>query len=725
MAQQHSASHGFDCDENVVIYDDSSCDAQFQTPFPAPTPLVIPEVITVEHGSVAADHDGCSRVGSDILQKGGHAVDEAVATALCLGVFSPASSGIGGGAFMLVRSAAYGYVDCYDMRETAPGAATRDMYEHNPAGKFQVGLSVAVPGELKGLYEAWEKHGKRPWKELVQPAIDLAEKGFRVSPFLAYEMEQSEDAISRDPGLREKFMKDGKLLQPGDLCRDPQLASTLQKIADEGPSVFYNGRVGADLVDDIQDKGGIITLEDLQGYTVQRRMPISKKVMGHEIITMPPPSSGGVGALLVLNILAQYDELSGPLGLHRMVEAMKEMFAMRMGLGDPDFEDVEPVVDAMLADVVARYLKNTIDDNTAHDPFFPIKRWRLLSDHGTSHLYVVDDERNAVSMTTSINGLFGALFRSPSTGIILNSQMDDFNIPTDMIDTTKPLACANYIKPYKRPLSSMMPTIFLKDGLLLEGVIGGSGGPRIIPTTMQVLLNYFVHGMEPYFSVFSHRLYHLYILETSVYPREAEVQKEIRSATETHPKNVMMVAPNEGQFMQLLLKLISAKKTIEIGVFTGYSLLVKALSLPEDGKVTAIDVDNKAYEEVGLPIIQKAGVEHKINFIHSPGIPYLDELLQDPKVEGSFDFAFVDADKENYLNYHERLLRLVKVGGLIMYDNTLWGGSLAMDESSLSEHMKKTRPNLLKLHETLAIDSRVEISQIFIADGVTLCRRLY
>ncbi|KAL4194413.1 hypothetical protein AMTRI_Chr05g68480 [Amborella trichopoda] len=517
MAQQHSASQG-------------------QTPSPAPTPLVIPEVITVEHGAVAADHDVCSRVGSDILQKGGHAVDAAVATALCLGVVSPASSGIGGGAFMLVRSAAYGDVYCYDMRETAPGAATRDMYEHNPAGKFQGGLSVAVPGELKGLHEAWKKYGKRPWKELVQPAIDLAEKGFRVSPFLAYEMEQSEDAISRDPGLREKFMKDGTLLQPGDLCRDLQLASTLQKIADEEPSVLYNGPVGRDLVADIQDKGGIITLEDLHSYTVKRRTPISKKVMGREIITMPPPSSGGVGALLVLNILAQYGELSGPLGLHRMVEALKEMFAMRMGLGDPDFEDVEPVVDAMLADVVARYLKNTIDDNTAHDPFFPIQRWRLLSDHGTSHLCVVDDERNAVSMTTSINGLFGALLRSPKTGIILTKQREDFNIPTDMIDTTKPLACANYIKPYKRPLSSMTPTIFLKDGVL-EGVIGGSGGPRIIPTTMQVLLNYFVHGMEPYFSVFSPRLYHLLLPKTLEYENwdtltnyHIEVPKDDRSA---------------------------------------------------------------------------------------------------------------------------------------------------------------------------------------------------
>ncbi|KAL4194424.1 hypothetical protein AMTRI_Chr05g68590 [Amborella trichopoda] len=520
MAQQHSASQSYD-------FEDSSCEAQFQAQTPSSfmdnehdyvplTPLAIPEVITVEHGVVAADHGICSIEGSRILRKGGNAVDAAVTTALCLGVVSPASSGIGGGGFMLVRSPK-GVLDCYDMRETAPRAASRDMYEHNPAGKFQGGLSVAVPGELKGLYEAWEKHGKRPWKELVQPAIDLAEKGFRVSPFLAYEMEQSEDAICRDPGLREKFMKDGTLLQPGDLCRDPQLASTLKKIADEGPSVFYNGRVGADLVDDIQDRGGIITFEDLQSYTAKRRTPISKKVMGREIITMPPPSSGGVGALLVLNILAQYDDLSGPLGLHRMVEAIKKMLVKRKGLGDPDFEKhVEDVVNDMLSDDTATDLKDQIDDDKASDPWSHLKRLRLLRDHGTSHLCVVGRHRGAVSMTTSINGLFGALFRSCKTGIILNNQMDDFNIPTDISNPTIPSASANYIEPFKRPLSSMMPTIFLKDREL-EGVIGGSGGPRIIPTTIQVLLNYFIHQLDPGCSVFSPRLYHRLIPKTLEY----------------------------------------------------------------------------------------------------------------------------------------------------------------------------------------------------------------
>ncbi|XP_006853991.2 caffeoyl-CoA O-methyltransferase [Amborella trichopoda] len=215
-----------------------------------------------------------------------------------------------------------------------------------------------------------------------------------------------------------------------------------------------------------------------------------------------------------------------------------------------------------------------------------------------------------------------------------------------------------------------------------------------------------------------------YILETSVFPREPELLKELRTANEGHPMGVMGVPPDEGQFIQMILKLVNAKKTIEVGVFTGYSLLETALALPEDGQITAIDVDKKAYEEIGLPIIRRAGVEHKINFVQSPALPFLDELLEDPKNEGSYDFAFVDADKNNYSNYHERLLKLVKVGGVIVYDNTLWGGSVAKDESLVEEYMKYFRQFVMKFNQILATDRRIEISQIPVADGVTICRRL-
>ncbi|CAN6988717.1 unnamed protein product [Brassica oleracea var. botrytis] len=216
-----------------------------------------------------------------------------------------------------------------------------------------------------------------------------------------------------------------------------------------------------------------------------------------------------------------------------------------------------------------------------------------------------------------------------------------------------------------------------------------------------------------------------YILETSVYPRQPEALKELRNITCNHPEAVMATAPDAGQLMGMLLNLVNAKKTIEVGVFTGYSLLLTALTIPEDGKVIAIDVDRGSYEEVGLPIIKKAGVEHKIDFRESEALPVLDELLSHKANEGGFDFAFVDADKENYWNYHERLMRLIKVGGIVVYDNTLWGGTVAKPETSTSEWRRGGRKAILELNQKLSADQRVQISHAVLGDGITICRRLY
>ncbi|XP_026447432.1 probable caffeoyl-CoA O-methyltransferase At4g26220 [Papaver somniferum] len=215
-----------------------------------------------------------------------------------------------------------------------------------------------------------------------------------------------------------------------------------------------------------------------------------------------------------------------------------------------------------------------------------------------------------------------------------------------------------------------------------------------------------------------------YILNTSVYPNEAEVLKDLRQATASHPGHLMLSAADEGPLMSLLLKLVNAKKTIEIGVYTGYSLLVTALSLPKDGKVIAIDPNRSSFQ-LGLPFFKRAGVEHKVEFIESIALPVLDKLLEDPKNEGSFDYAFVDADKSNYANYHERLLKLVKVGGIILYDNTLWSGTVAWeDDSSLDEDMVRLRTIFMDLNKKLASDSRIQISQLPVGDGLTMCMRL-
>ncbi|XP_028781831.1 caffeoyl-CoA O-methyltransferase 1-like isoform X1 [Neltuma alba] len=215
-----------------------------------------------------------------------------------------------------------------------------------------------------------------------------------------------------------------------------------------------------------------------------------------------------------------------------------------------------------------------------------------------------------------------------------------------------------------------------------------------------------------------------YILETSVYPREHECLKELRDITAKHPWNLLAVSADEGQFLNLLVKLINAKNTLEIGVFTGYSLLATALALPEDGKILALDV-NRADYELGLPVIEKAGVAHKIDFREGPALPVLDQLLTDEKNKGAFDFIFVDADKDNYLNYHRRAIELVKVGGLIGYDNTLWNGSVAdPPELPQLDYIKYYRGFVLELNKALALDSRIEICQLPIGDGITLCRRI-
>ncbi|VVB11489.1 unnamed protein product [Arabis nemorensis] len=215
-----------------------------------------------------------------------------------------------------------------------------------------------------------------------------------------------------------------------------------------------------------------------------------------------------------------------------------------------------------------------------------------------------------------------------------------------------------------------------------------------------------------------------YILETSVYPREPELLKELRNITLNHPKALMATAPDAGQFIGMLLNLVNAKNTIEVGVYTGYSLLLTALTIPEDGKVIAIDV-NRDFYDIGLPVIKKAGVEHKIDFRESKALPLLDELLTNKANEGGFDFAFVDADKLNYWNYHERLMRLIKVGGIIVYDNTLWGGSVVKPDSSVPEWMIQVKKATLELNKKLSADERLQISQAVFGDGITICRRLY
>ncbi|CAJ1857163.1 unnamed protein product [Sphenostylis stenocarpa] len=467
-----------------------------------------PEVIYAHNGAVATDDRRCSRIGKDVLREGGHAVDAAVAAALCLGVVSPASSGLGGGAFMLLRQA-NGVAKAFDMRETAPALASKDMYGGNTTLKAKGGLSVAVPGELAGLHEAWKQYGKLPWKRLVNPAENLARSGFKISAYLHMQMESTESDILQDKGLRSIFAPQGKLLNIGDTCYNTKLADTLRAISESGPKVFYDGLIGQNLVKDVQNAGGILSTEDLKNYTIKQKKPLSTDVLGLNLLAMPPPS-GGPPMILLLNILDQYklpSGISGALGYHREIEALKHVFAVRMNLGDPDFVNITEVISDMLSRRFAKELKNDINDNKTFGPSHYGGRWNQIHDHGTSHLCVIDDERNAISMTTTVNAYFGSKILSPSTGIVLNNEMDDFSMPRNVSNDVPPPAPANFIMPGKRPLSSMSPTIALKDGKL-KAVVGASGGVYIIGGTSEVLLNHFAKGLDPFSSVTATRVYH-------------------------------------------------------------------------------------------------------------------------------------------------------------------------------------------------------------------------
>lgn len=467
------------------------------------------EVIIAHHGAVATDDRRCSKIGMDVIQEGGHAVDAAVAAALCLGVVSSASSGIGGGAFMLLRLA-NGVAKAFDMRETAPLHASKDMYGGNITLKANGGLSVAVPGELAGLHKAWEQHGKLPWNRLVMPSVILASRGFKISPYLHMQMEKTESNILNDIGLSSVFAPHGKLLKPGEICYNKKLGESLKAIAKFGPQALYGGIIGINLVKDVQKAGGILTLEDLKKYTVKQKEPISIDFLGLKILGMPPPS-GGPQMMLLLNILAQYEfpsGLSGSLGIHREIEALKHVFSVRMNLGDPDFVNITEVLSDMLSTKFAQVLKKDINDNKTYDSSHYGGKWNQINDHGTSHLSIIDFERNAVSMTTTVNSYFGATILSPSTGIVLNNEMDDFSMPIKNVSKdVRPPAPANFVVPGKRPLSSMSPTIVLKDREL-KAVVGASGGIMIIAATSEVLLNHFVKGMDPFSSVTAPRVYH-------------------------------------------------------------------------------------------------------------------------------------------------------------------------------------------------------------------------
>ncbi|KAL9141779.1 hypothetical protein ABFS82_14G126900 [Erythranthe guttata] len=465
----------------------------------------IEERVVARNGVVATDETECSKIGRDVLKRGGHAVDAAVAAALCLGVVSPSYSGLGGGGFMLVRSHT-GDSKVFDMREMAPGRASKDMFDRDIYEWEEGPLSIAVPGQLAGLYTAHKQYGKIRWESLVKPAENLARKGFVISPSLFKAMSCAESIIMDNKELRRIFAPNGKLLSKGKTMYLKKLADTLAAISKNGMDIFYNGSIAHNITEDIQKAGGIIKKEDFQKYRAITRKPLVARVSGYEIITAPPPASGGAMLILILKILSNYKEtgVTNSLGKHRFVEALKYALARRMGLGDPQFVNVTSILKNMISTNYAKGLKKRINDKKTYDPAHYGSKWSQIYDHGTTHLCAVDSQRNVVTMTISLNSYFGSKIMSASTGIFLNNQMYDFSIPES---TTPPPSPANFIQPFKRPLSSMAPTILVKDGRI-KAVIGAAGGLLIPDAVAQVLINHINLKMDPLVAVNVPRLYH-------------------------------------------------------------------------------------------------------------------------------------------------------------------------------------------------------------------------
>ena len=469
-------------------------------------------------GLVVADSQLASQAGMEILRRGGNAVDAAIATAFALAVVDQASSGLGGGGFMVIYLAKEQKAFALDFRETAPGASQRDLYMKDgqpvPSASLTGALAVAVPGEVAGLIEARKRFGSLPLPLLTAPAIKLASEGFPVDTTLRVAIERQQANMKRFPDLGRIYMPNGELPREGDRIRQPQLAETLKAIAKNGAEDFYMGWIGQAIVETIKKAGGVMALDDLKNYRPVWREPLVGSYRNRTVITMPPPSSGGVAILQMLNILegyklADFEYNSAPY-LHLLSESMKHAFADRAQfLGDPDFVHV-PVAKLTEKNYAGWMRARIATDKTQPAAFYGYYHFNAEKG-GTTHFSVIDRFGNAVACTQSVNTRFGSKLLVPRAGIVLNNEMDDFAIHPEVGNVYGLIGNdANSLKPRKRPLSSMAPTIILR-GNRPELVVGAAGGPRIITATLQTIVNILDFAMPVTSAVSSPRVHHQWL----------------------------------------------------------------------------------------------------------------------------------------------------------------------------------------------------------------------
>ena len=479
--------------------------------------------IRASNGMVVSQNAIASEIGLEVLKDGGTAVDAAVATAFALAVTHPTAGNIGGGGFLVYRPAS-GKPVAYDFREVGPTGSHPEMWLEDGEYSFKrhhmSHLAVGVPGTVAGLHLAWRDEGRLPWKRLVEPAVALARDGIVVTHGLAASLERVLPRMAPYPASMAQFSRNGEPYQPGDLLVQADLAASLQRIADRGPAGFYEGTTAELIVAEMERGGGLITLEDLAAYQPRKREPVRGSYRGFEVLSMPPPSSGGTTLIEMLNILEGFE--LGELGfgtratLHRMAEAMRRAYADRARyLGDPDFNPDLPV-GRLTSKAYADELRASIDPEQASVSRPGEFEWPVESPE-TTHFSVVDKDRNAVALTYTLEWGYGSAIVVPGGGFLLNNEMGDFNAGPGLTNDQGLIGTpANLAEPGKRMLSSMSPTIVARDGKLFM-VTGTPGGRAIINTVLQTILNVVDHGMSAQAAVDAGRVHHQWLPDTVYY----------------------------------------------------------------------------------------------------------------------------------------------------------------------------------------------------------------
>ena len=477
-------------------------------------------------GIVASQSEIASKVGADVIRDGGTAVDAMVAVGFALAVTHPTAGNIGGGGFLVYRPAS-GEPVAYDFREKAPARASATMWLKDGKYDAQVHhnshLAVGVPGTVAGLHLAWTEQGKLPWRRLVEPAIALARDGFVVSDGLSRSLKGVQRSMAKFPASVAQFTKNGTPYEPGEILKQPDLAKTLERIAANGPAGFYEGETAALIEKEMLANGGIITREDLKNYKAIKRTPLRGTYRGYEIVSMPPPTSGGVTMIEALNILEGYDlKKMGPNSadtVHVMAESMKRAYSDRAKfLGDPDFNPRMPV-DTLISKAHADELRKTISLKKTK-PSSPDRfDWPHESDE-TTHVSIVDGNLNAASMTYTLEQGYGVKVVVPGAGFLLNNEMGDFNAGPG-ITTAQGLVGTdpNLAAPGKRMLSSMAPTILAKDGTLFM-VTGSPGGRTIINTTLETIVGVVDFGLNAQEAADAPRFHHQWLPDEINYERQ-------------------------------------------------------------------------------------------------------------------------------------------------------------------------------------------------------------